>query len=109
MSYSITSPSQFVKDYVNSSNTELSCPAAYRTEKMVLQNMYIMILEFKRQGQLQYGILRGTFLNDRCLITNRHFFSVTEEEYLLLVYEQQNWLHFQIHQLACKQVDTLSV
>jgi len=71
----------FVKDYVNSSNTELSCPAAYRTEKMVLQNMYIMILEFKRQGQLQYGVLRGTFLNDRCLITNRHFFSVTEEEY----------------------------
>nr|WPR17969.1 MAG: capsid protein [Skomarfal virus 36] len=71
----------FVKDYVNSSNTELSCPAAYRTEKIVLQNMYIMILEFKRQGQLQYGVLRGTFLNDRCLITNRHFFSVTEEEY----------------------------
>jgi hypothetical protein len=70
-----------VREFVNSSETQLANPLAYRTEKMVLQNMYIMILEFKRAGQFQYGILRGTFINDRCLITNRHFFSISEEEY----------------------------
>jgi len=70
-----------IKEYVNSSDSQLACPLAYRTEKMVLQNMYVMVLEYKRQGQWNYGILRGTFINDRLLITNRHFFSISDEEY----------------------------
>lgn len=70
-----------IKDTVNEPVLELSCPSAYRTEKMVYQNMYIMILEFVRGGRYQYSMLRGFFLNDRCLITNRHFLSVTAEEY----------------------------
>jgi hypothetical protein len=70
-----------VLDYVNSADNQLSCPLAYKTEKMILQNMYILVLEFKRQGQYHYGVLRGTFLNNRTLITNRHFLTVSEEEY----------------------------
>jgi hypothetical protein len=70
-----------IKALVNEPVLELSCPSAYNTEKMVYQNMYIMILEFTRGGRLQYSMLRGFFLNNRCLITNRHFLTVTAEEY----------------------------
>jgi len=70
-----------VKDYVNSATTEMACIQAYVTEKKILQNMYVMVLSYKRLGVWNYGVLRGVFLNDRCLITNRHFLSITEEEY----------------------------
>nr|WPR18081.1 MAG: capsid protein [Chemarfal virus 7] len=70
-----------IKEYVNTNHTELACHQAYFTEKMLLQNMYILILEYKDMGVFKYGVLRGFFLNARSLITNRHFLSVSAEQY----------------------------